>query len=95
MSTEDYWVPRTLDAPNLFFLWEADQALMFMFWVFLFSVMGMFPLGVILGFVSSRVLARVKEEGGKGLFIRVLYWYSPSDLWFSEERASHMREFLG
>jgi len=95
MDAEHYWIPRTLDAPNLFFLWEADSALLFMAVVFMFSLMSMFLIGLVMGVIAIKLLARIKEEGGKGLFLRVLYWYTPSDLWFNDDRASHLREFLG
>ena len=64
----NYWIPRTLDAPMLFFMWEADSAVIFIVWVVLGSVMGGFGffIGILIGWISAKGYAQLKEEGGKG-----------------------------
>ena len=93
--TQDYWIPRTLDAPPLMLMFEADVAVIFLFIVFLFMTMEAFLMGVFLAVVAARSYSKLKEEGGKGLLIKILYWYTPADYWFSEQRPSHIREYIG
>ncbi len=94
-KADDYWIPRTLDAPPLFFIWEADNAMLFIFWVIMGAVINMFWLGLFFAVLFSRGYARLKEEGGKGLIMKILYWYTPSDIWLSRRMPSHIREYFG
>lgn len=93
MDNDDYWIPRNLDAPNLFFLWEADSAMIVILFLILGGTLNMFVLGVVLALFVGRGYQYLKEEGGKGLLIKVLYWYTPSDLWLSKKIPSHIREY--
>ena len=52
-------------------------------------------LGFIAAFVFGRLYAYLKEEGGKGLLTRILYWYTPSSYWLSHYLPSYAREYLG
>ena len=92
---QDYWIGRHLDAPQLFFMWEADRAYFAMLWVLAGMLMGSIILGAVGAFVFGRLYARVKEEGGQGLLPRMFYWYSPSMYWLSPYLPSCAREFLG
>lgn len=93
--TEDYWIPRTLDAPPLMLMFEADVAMIFLFIVFLFMTMQATLFGLVLGVIAARGYSKLKEEGGKGLLIKILYWYTPSGVWFTDSRPSHIREYIG
>ncbi len=92
---EDYWIGRNLDAPQLFFMWEADRAYFAMLWVLGGMLMGSTILGVMAAMIFGRLYAQIKEEGGKGLLPRILYWYTPSSYWLSSYLPSCAREFLG
>lgn len=93
---EDYWIPRTLDAPALFFIWEADLAVIFIVWSILGAIMGGLGLifGVLIGSICARGYAKLKEEGGKGLILKILFWFVPSG-WASKDNPSHIREHVG
>jgi conjugal transfer pilus assembly protein TraL len=95
MDEEEYWIPRHLDAPPLLFLWEADSAILVVFWLIAGGVLNMFLLGLVLAIVFGRGYAHLKEEGGRGLLMKILYWYTPSELWLSKRIPSHIREYIG
>jgi len=91
---DNYLIPRHLDAPPLLFMWEADTAMIFI----VLMLMGMLLQSVILGLGSAilvtRVYRRIKEEGGRGLLVKLMYWYWPSD-WVTSRHPSHVREYYG
>ncbi len=95
MDEDSYWIPRNLDAPALFFIWEVDTAMIAIVLVILGSVMNMFPFGVAAAYFCCKGYARLKEEGGQGLIKRILYWYTPSTMWLSKTLPSNIREYLG
>lgn len=95
MDTDDYWIPRNLDAPPLFFIWETDTALIWIVWLFMGALLNMFFLGLFFAIIFGRGYARLKEEGGAGLITKIMYWYTPSELWLSKRLPSHIREYLG
>lgn len=96
MSNEDdFWIPRNLDAPALMFMWEADSAILVILFLILGGVLQMPILGFFLAIVVGKAYQYLKEEGGKGLIVKILYWYTPSDLWLSKRYASHIREYIG
>jgi conjugal transfer pilus assembly protein TraL len=95
MGEEDFWIPRKLDASPLFFIWEADIAMVYVVWILLGGVLNMILLGIFFALVFGRGYARLKEEGGKGLIIKLLYWYTPSEMWIAKSLPSHLREFVG
>lgn len=95
MREDDFWIPRTLDAPSLFFIWEADIAFVYIIWFIMGGVLNMYLLGITFALVFGRGYVRLKEEGGKGLILKLLYWFTPSDLWISKSLPSHFREFIG
>lgn len=90
-------IPRTLDDPPLFFMWQIDEASVVILWGLLCGVLSgmMFVPGVVFGIVCAKQLAKVKAEGGRGLLIRALYWYTPSDWWLPSLTPSHVREYVG
>jgi len=55
----------------------------------------MFVPGVILGIFACRGYSYLKEEGGRGLLMKLMYWYTPSDAWLSKKLPSYVREYIG
>lgn len=94
-NEQDYHIPTKLDAPPLFFLWEADSAVLVIAWVIIGALMNMPILGVVFAVVMGRGYAYLKEEGGRGLITKLLYWYTPSDVWLSKHASSNVREYIG
>lgn len=95
MDEDDYWIPRNLDAPALMFMWEADSAVLVIFWLIVGGVLNMFLMGVVLAIVFGRGYAYLKEEGGRGLLMKIMFWYTPSEIWLSKRVPSHVREYIG
>jgi conjugal transfer pilus assembly protein TraL len=94
---ERFKIPRTLDDPPLFFLWPFDEAMVVIVGTVFGAMMGkvMILVGLAVGIWGARSFARLKTEGGRGLLIRALYWYTPSDWWFPSLTPSHVREYVG
>ena len=94
---ERFAIPRTLDDPPLFFLWSADEAMIVIIGTVFGAMLGkvMILVGLAVGIGSARSFARLKSEGGRGLLIRALYWYTPPDWWFASATPSHVREYVG
>ena len=63
----EYWVSRTLDAPQLVFMWEADRAYFSILWVLGGALMDNMILGIVAAAIFGRFYAYLKEEGGRGL----------------------------
>lgn len=95
MDEDDYWIPRNLDAPALMFMWEADSAVLVIFWLIVGGVLNMFLMGVVFAIVFGRGYAYLKEEGGRGLLMKIMFWYTPSEIWLSKRVPSHVREYIG
>jgi len=100
MSEENHIIPRHLDDPPMYLLWDADEAWAFLGPVFLVVAFSPslvnFLLGGALGFFAMRTLARIKVAGGRQLIKHAFYWYTPTDAWFKFKRTppSHLREFV-
>lgn len=95
MDEQDFWIPRNLDAPALLFMWEADTAMIVIICLLLGGLLNMLPLGLLLAIALGRGYAYLKEEGGRGLLVKVLYWYTPSEMWLSKRLPSYIREYVG
>lgn len=87
-------VPRNLNAPPMFFIWEADIAMLWLTCIILGATMGMAPLGIMMAEISRRIYSKLKNEGGRGLMMRLLYWYTPLNL-SQMGLNSEYREFYG
>ena len=93
MDVKQTHIPRTLNAPPMFFIWESDTAMIYIIFIILGAVMNMFLLGLFMAEISRRMYLKVKAEGGRGLIVRLLYWYTPINL--SAGINSEYREFYG
>ena len=92
---DEYWIPRNLDAKPLFFLWEADSAMLVIFFLIIGGILNMFFLGVVLAIIFGHAYASLKEEGGRGLIMKILFWHTASEFWLSKRFPSHIREYIG
>ena len=102
MDTENYMIPRRLDDPPMFLLWEMDEAIAFVMPVLgalaLSSSLLMVFVGALLGFLAMQAVARIKANGGKQLFFQSLYWYLPPDTVTKKMKRippSAIREYIG
>jgi len=97
MSESHDLIPRTLDDPPLIFLWEVDTACIFIIWCILGAVLGNVGLlfGVTIGFICAKAYTRLKDEGGRRLICKIMYWFLPSSHFISKRHPSHIREHFG
>jgi type IV conjugative transfer system protein TraL len=101
MSEESHIIPKHLDDPPMYLMWDADEAYAFLGPVFVVVTLSPslvnFLIGGVLGYFTSRTLASIKYAGGKQLIKHALYWYTPTDACFKFKRTpnSDVREFAG
>ena len=95
IDESDFRIPRNLEAPKMLLIWSLDSSMLFIVTLILFGMLNLFVVGFFAAYSLTRSYSYLKEEGGKGLIVKVLYWYTPSGLWFSKKHTSSIREFLG
>lgn len=93
MDRSDFLIPRKLDAPKLLLLWHLDSAFIVIVILLLFSMLNMVPVAIFLAYVVGKGYSYLKEEGGKGLLIKFMYWFLPTP--FSKRFPSYIREYFG
>jgi type IV conjugative transfer system protein TraL len=101
MDTDNHIIPKHLDDPAMYLMFDADEAYAFLApvaVVLAFSRTALsFATAACLGYFAMRTLARIKATGGKQLIQHALYWYLPTEAWFKFVRtpSSDIREFIG
>ena len=95
MDAAHFVIPRRLDDPPQLFLWDADEAVLFLFLALLGALLGQAVAGIVLAWLVGRAFARVKAIGGRAIVVRWLYWHTPSAWWCRTRAASHVREHIG
>ena len=93
MNAEAFLIPRTLDDPKLMFIWEMDSALIAIVTVFFGLMTEMVVLGLVAAYFLTKGYNKLKEEGGKGLIVRICYWFLPN-FGIGRSVASHIRELV-
>ncbi len=95
MDIDDYWIPRELDSPALFFIWDFDVAAIVILIVVLAIVLDMFVFGLAFAYIVKRIYVQIKNEGGDGFLSKVIYWYFPLYLYDCPRLPSSIREYIG
>lgn len=96
MDLDNYRIPRHLDAPPMFLMWEADTA-----GIFLICLMASFMvesfIPAVAGILLARGYARLKQDGSRGVLVHLLFWYTPSSTSINGKKRihSHIREYIG
>lgn len=91
---DDNYVPKTLDAANLFLFIETDTFIVGMTFFILVSLLSIY-LAVPVSWLAARYFAKQKSSGIKGRYLQILYWYTPSQYWLSSLYPSCRREYQG
>ena len=50
---------------------------------------------IAIGVGVAHKYAQIKSGGGIGLILRVLTWYTPSNMWIKSKVKSYIREYIG
>ncbi|MFK7256828.1 type IV conjugative transfer system protein TraL [Acinetobacter baumannii] len=95
-DTDDTYIPRTINAGPVVFLWNADTFSLWVIVFFIFAMLGNIVVGAILGSLAVKAWARLKEEDGAGLVIRLIYWFFWSSfLARGNAPISEIKEYIG
>ncbi|HHH46552.1 MAG TPA: type IV conjugative transfer system protein TraL [Thiotrichales bacterium] len=103
-TPERFLIPRRLDDPPQFMVWDADEAVLVITLTILFSVAGNglgFLAGAALGLLAARGLATLKLQGGMETIKAFAWWYTWSDPWWrpknrkSSQASNIHRELVG
>lgn len=95
INSEDY-IPRHINSGMLFFLWEADTAMVGLFSCLIFTMLGSMIVGFAIAYVLVKGWVKLKEEGGAGLITRLVYWFLYSKFVIRGEVGnSEIREYIG
>lgn len=89
-------IPRHLDDPPMVFMWDADEAGIFIFTDAVRCPVSAIHRGNRPG--VSRGTGTGPDQtgrGGRGLILRFLYWYTRSDTWIKCRAPSFVREYAG
>lgn len=97
METGSYVVPKHLDDPPMYLIWDADEALAFLIPFCIFLIYQALIIGTLVGLVGMRSVGQLKSIGGTQLIKHCIYWYTPSEWWFPFKYTpkSYCREFIG
>ncbi|HFX6294524.1 TPA: type IV conjugative transfer system protein TraL [Acinetobacter baumannii] len=96
IDTDDTYIPRTINAGPVVFIWNADTFAIFTIVFFIFAMIGNVAVGAILGFLTVKAWIRLKEEDGAGLIIRLIYWFFWSRyLARGNAPLSEIKEYIG
>ena len=94
MDEENFYIPRTLDDPKLFLVWELDCAMIAMIAFFVSLAAGFF-FAVAVSYFATSGYVRLKQEGGRGLIQKMYYWFFPCELTqLGKTIPSHIRELI-
>jgi len=96
MDLDNYRIPKHLDSPPMFLMWEADTAGIFLIFCLSGFLLKSF-LPAVLGLILARGYARLKQDGSRGVLVHLLYWYTPSSSSINGKVKiySHIREYIG
>lgn len=87
-------IPRRVDDPMRFFIWDADVALLPFIGLTIGVVMDI-PLAALLGsFVAAWAYSRFKGGASRGFAMHALYWYAGMPLG-RRTPPSRKRQFIG
>lgn len=93
-----YLIPKTLDAPKMILFFESDTVIIFALFPmigFMSNSIQILLLMIAIGVGVAHKYAQIKSGGGIGLILRVLTWYTPSNMWIKSKVKSYIREYIG
>lgn len=91
---DKFYIPKSLDAPNLFLFIEADTFVVAMA-VFVFAAMVSIYIAMPAAWFIANYFARKKSSGVRSRYLHIMYWYTPSQLWLGKLHPSCQREYYG
>lgn len=96
MSQEKFYIPKHLDDPAKFLLWQIDEAVAFILPLFFGFMIGKGLISLFVAIICFHCWRRVKGVGGKNLIRSLIFWYYPkSILGLKATPESRTRNFIG
>jgi len=66
---------RYIDDPVSFFFWDIDEVVVFATFMVVGLLTDTLTYLILVGFLLSFILSRVKQSRAEGFFMHILYWY--------------------
>lgn len=95
MDEKRYLVPRRIDLPPRFLMWDMDVMLVFSVFFVLGMAMGHGLIGCGMGVLVSAVFGKLRAGKHPAFGVHWLYWHLPTRLGFRRLPHSYVREFVG
>ena len=92
---EQYIIPSTLDAPQMFVFIEMSTAMLTIIPTIIGFLLDILYITVPLGLILSYSYARVKIEWGDGVFLNLAYWFLPNYVSPIKGIKNYIREYIG
>ena len=89
---DNFWIPRTLNAPMLFFIFQADNFILVTVIMTITSLLNISYIGIVMSVLLVKTWNSLKEGDGQGLVMRFLYWHLP--ILFGIKIQSSIREYI-
>ena len=94
-SVDQYMIPSTLDAPQMFVFVEMSTAMLTIVPVLVGFLLDIPYVTLPLGLLLSYMYARIKLEWGEGVFLNLAFWYLPSFASPMKSIESYISEYWG
>ena len=91
------YIPRTLDQPEKFILWDMDQFLRAVVLMGTGVSSGFMASGIVIGSLAAWKYGKFKSGKHQKFAIHAMYWWLPSDMFVKTQLTppSDKRYFLG
>ncbi|HLD95124.1 MAG TPA: type IV conjugative transfer system protein TraL [Alphaproteobacteria bacterium] len=93
-SYKEHRLLNYLDSPKYFLYWTMDEAGMFLAELFTLGLMGHWLKGLLLGFIASFLLIKLKKRIGYRRLKHFFYWNVSTSSRLKKTPASYEREIL-
>lgn len=70
--TDNFWIPRTLNAPVMLFIFQADNFILVTVIMTMTGLLNVWYIGIVLSMVLVRAWNELKEAGGR-VWLCVIY----------------------
>lgn len=89
---DNFWIPRTLNAPMLFFIFQVDNFIVVTVIMVITGLLNIWYVGILVSILFVKTWNGLKEGDGQGLVMRFLYWHLP--FLFGIKIQSNIREYI-
>lgn len=97
MKTDEFYIPKYLDAPERYLFWRMDEAMILVAPLVVGLMAGQFLLGLIIGPLLLVGLKKLEGKHGEKVLHHVFYWFfePPGGHRLKATPPSWIREYVG